>query len=61
MKKIFSLLVTAGLILVSTPAIAHNGIEHKTPKRGQFCPKAAIGHKHTGLKCTLDGSRARWK
>lgn len=61
MKKIVAAMVSTSLILISTPAVAHNGVVHKTPKRGQFCPKAAIGHKHTGLKCTLDGSRARWK
>ena len=61
MKKIMAAMISTSLILIATPAIAHNGVEHKTPKRGQFCPKAAIGHKHTGLKCTLDGSRARWK
>ena len=61
MKKIMAAMISTSLILISTPAVAHNGVVHKTPKRGQFCPKAAIGHKHTGLKCTLDGSRARWK
>ena len=61
MKRIIGIFLTSTLILVSTPALAHNGVVHKTPKRGQFCPKAAIGHKHTGLNCTADGSRARWK
>ena len=61
MRKILGSVLTLSLILVSTPALAHNGVEHKTPKRGQFCPKAAIGHKHAGLKCTSDGARARWK
>ena len=61
MKRLFSAIVATSLILVSTPALAHNGVDHKTPKRGQFCPKAAIGHKHAGLKCTSDGARARWK
>ncbi|CAB4668402.1 MAG: hypothetical protein F2653_01055 [Actinobacteria bacterium] len=61
MKKLIGVILTSSLILVSTPALAHNGVVHKTPKRGQFCPKDAIGHKHTGLKCVADGARARWK
>lgn len=61
MKKLFGVILTTSLILVSTPAIAHNGVVHKTPKRGQFCAKTAIGHKHSGLACVLDGGRARWK
>ena len=61
MKKILGIILTSGLILVSTPAPAHNGVVHKTPKRGQFCPKAAIGHKHSSLTCKEDGARARWK
>ena len=61
MKQLFGVILASSLILVSTPAIAHNGVIHKTPKRGQFCPKAAIGHNHAGLKCTPDGARARWK
>ena len=61
MKKLCGVILASSLILVSTPAIAHNGVIHKTPKRGQFCPKAAIGHKHGGLICTPDGARARWK
>ena len=61
MKKIFAALISSSLILVSTPALAHNGVVHKNPKLGQFCPKAAVGHIHTGLRCTADGARARWK
>ena len=34
MKKILGIILTSGLILVSTPAPAHNGVAHKTPKRG---------------------------
>ena len=61
MKRVIVIFLASTMILVSTPALAHNGVVHKTPKRGQFCPKAAIGHKHSGLTCTSDGSRARWK
>jgi len=61
MKKLIGIFLTTSLIFVSTPALAHKGVVHKTPKRGQFCPKAAIGHKHSGLACVLDGGRARWK
>lgn len=61
MKKLISVALTASLILISTPSFAHNGVTHKTPKKGQFCPKAAIGHKHAGLKCSDSGTRARWK
>lgn len=61
MKKHIGSVLTVILILVSVPAVAHNGVTHKAPKKGQFCPKAAIGHKHSGLICAESGLRARWK
>ena len=35
--------------------------EAATPKRGQFCKKTDAGKRRSGLVCTKDGSRYRWR
>lgn len=55
-------LITSALLttaLATIPAMADAA--PKAPKAGQFCKKADIGKKIGTLKCTKDGTRARWR
>jgi hypothetical protein len=64
-KKV--LLVALALsLLVPMPANASKTVPYKSQKAGQFCRTVDIGKSvklpdGMKLKCTKDGTRARWK
>ena len=53
-------------LLMPMPANAAKTVPYKNQKAGQFCKTVDIGKSvklpdGTKLKCTKDGTRARWK
>ena len=53
-------------LLSPTPSYAAKSVPYKNQKAGQFCKNADVGKsvklpEGIKLKCTKDGSRARWK
>ncbi|BDS49840.1 hypothetical protein [Rhodoluna lacicola] len=70
MKKTFTIAISALCLLAPLTSIdlaQATTISHVSEtKAGQFCKKADIGKKKTAdngskVRCTKDGSRARWK
>jgi hypothetical protein len=65
MKKLLVGAIALSL-LTPIPANAAKTVPYKNQKAGQFCKNADVGKSvklpdGMKLKCTKDGSRARWK